>query len=133
MKRGVNGPYNTRVITQPIDYLPVFLFILLTIAFAIGTIILSLFVQNRLPLRAKLAAYECGARPVSDARMPFPMRYYIIALLFVIFDIEAIFLYPWAITFERTGVLGFVTMVLFIALFLIGYAYAWRKGGLEWD
>ena len=121
------------IFSPPVQYLPIFLFILMTIAFAAATIALSTLVQTRLPLRAKLAAYECGAQPVSDARMPFPMRYYVIALLFVIFDIEAIFLYPWAITFDRTGVLGFVTMVVFILLFLIGYAYAWRKGGLEWD
>ncbi len=119
--------------TPPVQYLPIFLYLLATLALGVGLVVLSAFVQTRLPLRAKLAAYECGARPVSDARMPFPMRYYVIALLFVVFDIEAIFLYPWAITFDRTGILGFISMVLFIILFLLGYAYAWRKGGLQWD
>ena len=117
----------------PINYLPVFIFILASIAFGGGTLILSYFVQPRIYNKEKLSTYECGSEPISDARIPFPVRYYIIAMLFVIFDIEVAFLYPWAVVFHKIGIFGLVEMIIFIALFLVGYVYAWRKGGLEWD
>jgi len=77
--------------------------------------------------------YECGSEPFSDARMPFPVRYYIIAMLFVIFDIEIVFLYPWAVAFGKIGAIGMIEMIIFIFLFVVGYVYAWKKGALEWD
>jgi len=116
-----------------INYLPIFIFIMASIAFGVGTLIISYFVQPRIYNKEKLTTYECGSEPISDARMPFPVRYYIIAMLFVIFDIEIAFLYPWAVAFNKLGLFGLIEMVIFIALFLIGYIYAWRKGGLEWD
>jgi NADH-quinone oxidoreductase subunit A len=116
-----------------VNYIPVLIFVLATVAFGLGTLVLSYFVQPRLPNAEKLSTYECGSEPISDARNPFPIRYYIIAMLFVIFDIEVAFLYPWAVIFKKIGLLGLVEMIVFILLFLIGYAYAWRKGGLEWD
>ncbi len=117
----------------PINYLPVIVFIGAAILFGAVTLCLSYFVQLRIPTREKLSAYECGSEPISDARIPFPMRYYIIAMLFVIFDIEVAFLYPWAVSSSKIGVQGLISMIIFIALFLIGFAYAWKKGGLEWD
>lgn len=115
------------------QYLPVVLFIGATVAFGIVTLVISYYVQPRLPQKEKLEAYECGSDPISDARMPFPVRYYIIAMLFVIFDIEVIFLYPWAVVFSKIKFLGFIEMLIFIALFVAGYLYAWKKGALEWD
>ena len=114
-------------------YFPILVFILIALAFGAVTLILSYLVQPRYPEAEKLSTYECGSEPFSDARMPFPVRYYIFAMLFVIFDIEVIFLYPWAIVFDKIGLIGLVEMLIFIGLFLVAYVYAWRKGALEWD
>ncbi len=116
-----------------IGYLPIFIFIVAAVLFGGGTLAISYFVQNRVYNRNKLSPYECGSDPISDARIPYPARYYIIAVLFVIFDVEIIFLYPWAVAFDHIGLLGLISMLIFIALFVLGFAYAWRKGGLEWD
>ncbi len=118
---------------QPISYLPIFIFIVLSVLFGVGTLVISYFVQPRIFNRSKLSTYECGSEPVSDARNPFPARYYIIAMLFVIFDIEIIYLYPWAVVFNKIGLFGLVEMIIFIVLFLIAYVYVWKKGGLAWD
>jgi len=114
-------------------YFPVLLFIAIALAFGVVTLVLSYLVQPKYPEAEKLSPYECGSEPFSDARMPFPVRYYIFAMLFVIFDIEVIFLYPWAVVFDKIGLIGLVEMLIFIALFLVAYVYAWRKGALEWD
>ncbi|WP_455377391.1 NADH-quinone oxidoreductase subunit A [Petrachloros mirabilis] len=117
-------------------YFPILLFIFVALAFGIITLVISYFVQPKYPEPEKLSAYECGSEPFSDARMPFPVRYYIFAMLFVIFDIEVIFLYPWAVVFNdinKVSIIGLVEMLIFIALFLVAYVYAWRKGALEWD
>lgn len=114
-------------------YFPVLLFIGIAVAFGVVTLVLSFLVQPKYPEAEKLSAYECGSEPFSDARMPFPVRYYIFAMLFVIFDIEVIFLYPWAVVFDKIGLFGLIEMLIFIALFLVAYVYAWRKGALEWD
>jgi len=117
-------------------YFPILLFIFVALAFGVVTLLLSYLVQPTYPELEKLSAYECGSEPFSDARMPFPVRYYIFAMLFVIFDIEVIFLYPWAVVFNdinKVSVIGLVEMMIFIALFLVAYVYAWRKGALEWD
>lgn len=120
-------------IQPPVNYVAILIFIVVAIGFVGITLLLSYFVQPRYSYKDKLKTYECGAPLFSDARMPYPMRYYIIAMLFVIFDIEVIFLYPWAVAFKKIGLYGFVEMLLFIIILLIGYVYAWRKGGLEWD
>ena len=114
-------------------YFPVLLFIGIALAFGIVTLVLSYLVQPKYPEAEKLSAYECGSEPFSDARMPFPVRYYIFAMLFVIFDIEVIFLYPWALVFNQVGLIGLVEMMIFIGLFVVAYVYAWKKGALEWD
>jgi len=114
-------------------FFPILLFIFVTLAFGMVTLLISYFVQPRYPEPEKLTTYECGSEPFSDARMPFPVRYYIFAMLFVIFDIEVIFLYPWAVVFKKIGVIGLVEMLIFIGLFVVAYVYAWRKGALEWD
>ncbi len=114
-------------------FFPILLFIFVALLFGVVTLTISYFVQPKFPEPEKLSAYECGSEPFSDARMPFPVRYYIFAMLFVIFDIEVIFLYPWAVVFNKIGVIGLVEMMIFIGLFVVAYVYAWRKGALEWD
>jgi NADH-quinone oxidoreductase subunit A len=114
-------------------YFPIMVFIVLSLLFGIWTLGISALVQPKYPEPEKLSAYECGSEPFSDARMPFPVRYYIFAMLFVIFDIEVIFLYPWAIVFTKIELIGLIEMLVFIGLFLVAYVYAWRKGALEWD
>ncbi|TKB71447.1 MAG: NADH-quinone oxidoreductase subunit A [Nitrospira sp.] len=120
-----------------LDYLsrffPILLFVAVALIFGVVTLLVSYFVQPKYPEKEKLSPYECGSEPFSDARMPFPVRYYIFAMLFVIFDIEIIFLYPWAVVFSKIGLIGLVEMIIFIALFLVAYVYAWKKGALEWD
>jgi NADH-quinone oxidoreductase subunit A len=115
------------------NYAPIVMFIAVAAAFGVGTLVVSYVVHPRIFSSEKLSAYECGSEPISDARMPFPVRYYIIAMLFVIFDVELVFLYPWAVAFDKIGLFGLIEMIIFIALFVAGYAYAWRKGALEWD
>jgi NADH-quinone oxidoreductase subunit A len=108
-------------------------FIVLALVFGIWTLVISSLLQPKYPEPEKLSTYECGSEPFSDARMPFPVRYYIFAMLFVIFDIEVIFLYPWAVVFTKIELIGLIEMLVFIGLFLVAYVYAWRKGALEWD
>ena len=114
-------------------YFPIMLFVFVALAFGVATLLLSYLVQPKYPEPEKLTTYECGSEPFSDARMPFPVRYYIFAMLFVIFDIEVIFLYPWAVVFTKIELIGLIEMLVFIGLFLVAYVYAWRKGALEWD
>jgi len=114
-------------------YTPIMVFVAMASAFGLVTLGLSYLVQPKYPEFEKLTTYECGSEPFSDSRMPFPVRYYVIAMLFVIFDIEVIFLYPWAITFNQIGIIGLIEMIIFIGLFVVAYVYAWRKGALEWD
>ena len=115
------------------QYFPIMFFVFVALVFGVWSLIVSHLVQPKYPEPEKLSTYECGSEPFSDARMPFPVRYYIFAMLFVIFDIEVIFLYPWAVVFTKIGFIGLIEMLVFIALFLVAYIYAWRKGALEWD
>jgi NADH-quinone oxidoreductase subunit A len=96
-------------------------------------ILLSTFVGNRRPSRAKQQAYECGIRPTGDAREPFSVKFYLVAMLFILFDVEAIFFYPWAYVFRELRLFGFVEMMLYIAILLVGYLYLWKKGALDWN
>ena len=114
-------------------YFPIMFFVFVALVFGVATLLLSYLVQPKYPEPEKLSTYECGSEPFSDARMPFPVRYYIFAMLFVIFDIEVIFLYPWAVVFTKIELIGLIEMLVFIGLFLVAYVYAWRKGALEWD
>ena len=114
-------------------YFPILFFVVVALFFGVGTLVVSYLVQPKYPEPEKLTSYECGSEPFSDARMPFPVRYYIFAMLFVIFDIEVIFLYPWAVVFSKIELIGLIEMLVFIGLFLVAYVYAWRKGALEWD
>ena len=106
---------------------------LLVAAFLAGTIAtLSKVVGWRRPSKAKLQAYECGMEPTGDAREPFSVKFYLVAMVFILFDVEAIFLYPWAYVFRALGWYGFVEMMIYIAILLVGYFYLWKKGALDW-
>jgi NADH-quinone oxidoreductase subunit A len=117
----------------PENYIPILLFIGIAIVFGAVSLLAGWFLRPSRPYRAKLRPYESGSPLFSDARIQFPMRYYIIAMLFVIFDIEVIFIIPWAVRFQSLGLLGLIEMLLFIGILLVGFWYAWMKGALEWD
>ena len=115
------------------EYVPVLLFLLVAIAFAGGTIGLSSIIVPRRKNAVKMSAYECGVEPVGDARERFSVKFYLVAALFILFDIEAVFMYPWAVAFRQLGLYGLIEMVLFIAILLVGYLYLLKKRALEWD
>jgi len=115
------------------EYLPVLLFLIVAIAFGAGTIALSTFIVPRRSNPVKDAAYECGVEPVGDARGRFSIKFYLVAVLFILFDIEAVFLYPWAVAFKQLGAYGLIEMLLFILILLVGYLYLLKKRALEWD
>lgn len=119
--------------STPLNYVPILFFIIIAIGFGAVSLLAGMVVRPSRPYRAKLAPYESGSPLFSDARVQFPMRYYIIAMLFVIFDIEFVFLFPWAVDFKRLGLLGLMEMIVFIGILLVGFWYAWKKGALEWD
>jgi NADH-quinone oxidoreductase subunit A len=114
-------------------YLPIMLLLVIAICFGLGAMIFSAFVGPKKPSALKLSPYECGCEPVGSARERFPIKFYIIAMFFILFDIEAVFMYPWSIVFKRLGVPGLIEMGVFIAILLVGYIYIWKKGALEWE
>ena len=116
-----------------IDYLPILVYMIIAIGVAVGMVGLSEAVGKKTHSPVKDLPYECGMVPTGDARSRYSVKFFVIAMFFLVFDIEAIFLYPWAIVFEKLGIIGLVEMMVFIALFLVAYVYAWRKGALEWD
>ena len=116
-------------------YMPVIALGIIAAGFAVFSVVMSTLVGPKRYNRPKLDSYECGIeptpQPVGGGR--FPVKYYITAMLFIVFDIEIIFLYPWAVAFDRLGVFGLVEMVTFVVTVLVAYVYVWRRGGLEWD
>ncbi|MGE3153838.1 MAG: NADH-quinone oxidoreductase subunit A [Nitrospiraceae bacterium] len=117
----------------PLNYIPILLFIGIALAFGLVSLVAGKIVRPHRPYKAKLVPYESGSPLFQDARVQFPMRYYVIAMLFVIFDIEVVFLFPWAVVFQKIGLVGLLEMMLFIAILVVGLWYAWKKGALEWD
>jgi len=117
----------------PLHFLPVVVFLLLGTVIGVGMLVFSRLVSPRRPYPEKLITYESGITPFTDAHQKFSIRYYLIAMLFLIFDIEAVFLYPWAVAFNKIGLYGLLEMVIFVIILLVGYLYAWRKGALEWE
>ena len=115
------------------SYLPILVLIAIALAFALGSVVLSGVIGQRKPTAVKLAPYECGMPPVGSAHDRFSVKFYIIAMLFIVFYIEAVFLYPWAVVFRKLGLFGFVEMGVFIVILLVGYIYVWKKGALEWE
>jgi len=115
------------------SYLPILVLIGIAFAFALGSVVLSRLVGQKKPSEVKLAPYECGMPLIGTAQERFSIKFYIIAMLFILFDIEAVFLYPWAVMFKRLGMFGFVEMGIFIIILLVGFIYVWKKGALEWE
>ncbi|PYR60468.1 MAG: NADH-quinone oxidoreductase subunit A [Acidobacteria bacterium] len=113
-------------------YVPIFLFILVAIGFAVVTLLISRLVHAEKPNAVKLEPYECGIEPETDARDRYSVRYYLVAMLFVIFDVETIFMFPWAVILDRLALFGLIEMALFLFILVVGYFYAWKKGALEW-
>jgi len=126
-------PPTTTGATPPIyGYIPIVIFFLIAVLLPVVLLGVSRLVQRRVFEREKLMPYECGVDPIGDARDRFSVRFYIVAMLFLIFDVETIFLFPWAVIYDRLAVFGLVEMLMFIGILVVGYYYAWRKGALEW-
>jgi NADH-quinone oxidoreductase subunit A len=115
------------------SYLPVILFIAVCAAIALALMVAPFLLAYRAPDTEKLSAYECGFNPFDDARMKFDVRYYLVSILFIIFDLEVAFLFPWAVAFGDLGWFGYGSMMAFLAVLTIGFVYEWKKGALEWD
>ncbi len=113
-------------------YIPIFLFILVAIGFAIFTLMVSRLVQSSSYNKVKLEPYECGIEPETDARDRYSVRYYLVAMLFVIFDVETVFMFPWAVVMDELLLFGLIEMLIFLFILVVGYVYAWRKGALDW-
>ncbi len=114
------------------DYLPIFILLIIVVLFVGGALVASHLVGRRKYGKEKMGPYESGMIPVGDARRRFSVKFYVVAILFILFDIEVVFMYPWAVIFKKLGVFGFVEMMVFIAILLVGFIYVWKKGALEW-
>jgi NADH-quinone oxidoreductase subunit A len=115
------------------DYLPLVIFIGVALGLGLALLVAPFLVAYKQPDPEKLSAYECGFNAFDDARMKFDVRFYLVAILFIIFDLEVSFLFPWAVAFGQLGWFGFWSMMIFLAVLTIGFIYEWRKGALEWD
>ena len=116
-----------------LSYLPIIVFIGISLAIALALLVIPFIVAYRAPDQEKLSAYECGFNAFDDSRMKFDVRFYLVAILFIIFDLEVAFLFPWAVSFAEMGWFGLWSMMLFLAVLTIGFVYEWKKGALEWD
>ena len=115
------------------DYLSIVIFIFIALGLSIGFIVLNFLFSPKNPDPEKLSAYECGFEAFGDSRMEFDVRFYLVAILFIIFDLEIAFLFPWAISLGNLGPLGFWSMMIFLLILTIGFIYEWKKGALDWD
>ena len=116
-----------------LEYLPIILFIFIAFSIAVGMTAISFIIGTSKPDSEKLSAYECGFEAFDDARGRFDVRFYLVAILFIIFDLEVAFLFPWAISLGKIGIFGFWSMMFFLLLLTIGFIYEWKKGALEWE
>ncbi len=114
-------------------YLPLVVFIAVAAAIGLALLLSAFLLAYKQPDAEKLSAYECGFNAFDDARMKFDVRFYLVAILFIIFDLEVAFLFPWAVAFGKIGLFGFCSMMLFLAVLAIGFIYEWKKGALEWN
>ena len=115
------------------NYLTIIIFLTIAILLSLGFVVLNFALSPKNPDPEKLSAYECGFEPFSDSRMEFDIRFYLVAILFIIFDLEIAFLFPWAITLGNIGYFGFFSMMLFLFILTIGFIYEWKKGALDWE
>ena len=117
---------------MPQNYVPVFIFVAVVALLIPLTLILAKLVRPQNPNRVKLMPYECGIDPIGNSRGRYTVRYYIVAILFVVFDVETIFLFPWAVKFKALGMFGLLEMLIFLGILIVGYIWIWKKGALEW-
>ena len=117
---------------MPDGYLPIFIFLVIAMIFPVVTLAAARLVRPDAPSRTKLEAYECGIQAASDSRGRYTVRFYIVAILFVIFDVEAVFLFPWAVRYQQLGWFGVAEVAVFLAILAVGYVWAWKRGALEW-
>ena len=115
------------------EYLPILVFLGIAVALSLVMVVASYVVARQKPDSEKLSPYECGFEPFDDARSKFDVRFYLVAILFIIFDLEVAFLFPWAVSLGSIGLFGFWSMVVFLAVLTVGFIYEWRKGALEWE
>ena len=115
------------------EYFPVLLFIIVAVAVGVVPMVLGKLLGPTRPDPEKLSPYECGFEAFEDARMKFDVRYYLIAILFIVFDLEIAFLFPWAVVLNEIGLFGFLSMMVFLAILVVGFVYEWMKGALEWE
>ena len=115
------------------DYLSIIIFLFVALGLSIGFIILNFLLSPKNPDPEKLSAYECGFEAFGDSRMEFDVRFYLVAILFIIFDLEIAFLFPWAVSLGNIGALGFWPMMIFLFVLTVGFVYEWKKGALDWD
>lgn len=120
------------IFAMPSGYIPIFIFLAVAIAFPVVTILAAKLIRPSAPFQAKLEAYECGIKAASDSRGRYTVRFYIIAILFVIFDVETIFLFPWAVKYSQLGWFGVAEVAVFLVILIVGYIWAWKKGALDW-
>ena len=115
------------------EYLSIIIFLFVALGLSIGFVILNFLFSPKNPDPEKLSAYECGFEPFNDSRMEFDVRFYLVAILFIIFDLEIAFLFPWAISLGKIGFLGFISMMIFLVILTVGFIYEWKKGALDWE
>ena len=115
------------------EYFPIFVFLVVAGALALIIVVASLILARQKPDSEKLSPYECGFDPFEDSRVRFDVRFYLVAILFIIFDLEVAFLFPWAVSLGDVGVYGFWSMIVFLAVLTVGFIYEWKKGALEWE
>ena len=115
------------------DYLSIMLFLIIALSLSTGFILVNFLFSPKNPDPEKLSAYECGFEPFNDSRMEFDVRFYLVAILFIIFDLEIAFLFPWAVSLGNIGILGFFSMMIFLLILTVGFIYEWKKGALDWE
>ena len=115
------------------DYLPIIIFLIIELGLSVAFVFLNFIFSPNKPDPEKLSAYECGFEPFNDSRMEFDVRFYLVAILFIIFDLEIAFLFPWAISLGKIGFFGFVSMMIFLFILTVGFIYEWKKGALDWE
>ena len=113
-------------------YVPIVIFIAVATGFAVFTLVFTSLIHPSKYNKVKLEPYECGIEPTTDARDRYSVRYYLVAMLFVIFDVETVFMFPWAVIVDELALFGLIEMIIFLAILVTGYAYAWKKGALDW-
>lgn len=114
-------------------YMPILVFLAMAIGFGVAPLVLGFIVSPKRPDEAKLSAYECGFPEFGDARFPFDVRFYLVVILFIIFDLETAFLFPWAMSFRHLGWFGLISMMLFLGILVVGFIFEWKTGALEWE